>query len=326
MPDIPERKTASADLPPLVILTGPTAVGKTSLSIRLAGELGGEIISADSVQVYRRMDIGSAKILPDEMQGIPHHLIDILEPTESFDAFRFRELAKEKAAQIHARGKLPIVVGGTGFYIQALLRDIHFSQQETDEAYRQSLWEMAERDGAQVLHEMLRKADPESADAIPAENIKRVIRALEYHHTTGQPISVHNREESLRPAAYRACYFLLSDVRERLYERIDRRVDEMMEAGLEGEVRGLLEEGVTPEMTSMQAIGYKEMVPVIRGAYTAEEAAYRIKRNTRHFAKRQLTWFRREGDVIWVPKDRYGYDEDAILRELIRQVKETLCS
>lgn len=302
---------------PMIILTGPTAVGKTALSIELAKRINGAIISADSMQVYKHMDIGSAKILPEEMQGIPHYMIDELEPEEEFHVVRFVEMAKKYLAEIYGAGKIPIIVGGTGFYIQALLYDIDFTDQECDEAYRSRLETLAKEQGAQKLHEMLQTVDPASAEAIHANNIKRVIRALEFYHLTGKKISEHNERERQKASPYNFAYFVLTDDRAKLYERIDRRVDDMIEQGLVDEVRKLKEMGCHRDMVSMQGLGYKEILAYLDGELTLEEAVYIVKRETRHFAKRQLTWFKREREVIWLDKGAYHYQEDKILEHIL---------
>lgn len=307
---------------PLIILTGPTAVGKTKASIGLAKALDGEIISADSMQVYKHMDIGSAKIRPEEMQGIKHYLIDELEPDEEFHVVRFQEMAKKALEEIYAKNKIPIVVGGTGFYIQALLYDIDFTENEEDTEYRKELEQLAAEKGADVLHEMLRKVDPKSAEAIHANNVKRVIRALEFHKQTGGKISEHNEQERAKSSPYDFCYFVLNDERERLYERINLRIDQMLDDGLVEEVMSLKDQGYTKEMVSMQGLGYKEILDYLNGNCTLEEAIYILKRDTRHFAKRQLTWFRRERDVIWVSKNEHNYDEDKILNVMLDHIKE----
>ncbi|MBO5523004.1 MAG: tRNA (adenosine(37)-N6)-dimethylallyltransferase MiaA [Roseburia sp.] len=301
----------------MIILTGPTAVGKTALSIKLAKKINGAIISADSMQVYKHMDIGSAKILPEEMQGIPHYMIDELEPEEEFHVVRFVEMAKKYLAEIYDAGKIPIIVGGTGFYIQALLYDIDFTDQECDEAYRSSLETLAKEQGAEKLHEMLQTVDPASAEAIHANNIKRVIRALEFYHLTGKKISEHNKRERQKASPYNFAYFVLTDDRAKLYERIDRRVDDMIEQGLVDEVRKLKEMGCHRDMVSMQGLGYKEILAYLDGELTLEEAVYIVKRETRHFAKRQLTWFKREREVIWLDKGAYHYQEDKILEDIL---------
>lgn len=298
---------------PLIILTGPTAVGKTDLSIQLARQLNGAIISADSMQVYQYMDIGSAKIRPDEMQGIKHYLIDICLPDEEFNIVHFQKNAKKSIQEIYADGKIPIITGGTGFYIQSVLYDIDFSSEDSSGEYRKQLEQLAEERGGQYLHDMLLKIDPESAAAIHANNRKRVIRALEFYKLTGHRISEHNKKEREKKSPYNFAYFVLNDKRERLYERIEHRVDAMLKEGLVEEVRRLKDMGYTADMVSMQGLGYKELFPYLEGMCTLDEAVNTIKRDTRHFAKRQLTWFRREKDVTWVDKDRFSYDNDKIL-------------
>lgn len=306
----------------LVILTGPTAVGKTALSIKLASEIGGEIISADSMQVYRQMNIGSAKIKPEEMGGIPHHLIDILEPEEEFNVCLFEKLALEAMEQIYERGHIPVVVGGTGFYIQALLYQIDFTEEETDTAYRDKLWQLGEEKGNHYLHELLRKVDPKSAEEIHENNRKRVIRALEFYENCGKPISTHNKEQRQKTSAYNSCYFVLTDDRKKLYERIESRVDQMLSKGLVDEVRTLKERGCNASMVSMQGLGYKEILEYLDGRCSLLEAVEKIKKETRHFAKRQLTWFRREKDVIWIDKQAFAYDEDAVLSCILENLRK----
>lgn len=306
--------------PPLVILTGPTAVGKTALSVNLAKKIGGEIISADSMQVYRRMDIGSAKVTKEEMQGVPHYLIDEFEPDEEFHVVKFQEYAKRYIQEIHSRGKIPILVGGTGFYIQAVLYDIDFTENGGDMTYRESLEELAHTQGAHVLHEMLQEVDPASADAIHENNVKRVIRALEFYHETGQKISEHNEAERQKTSPYNFAYFVLNDDRARLYDRIDRRVDAMLDAGLIDEVRALQQSGCTRDMVSMQGLGYKEILDYLNGDLSFDEAVRILKRDTRHFAKRQITWFKREKNVIWVNRPEFD-GEDAILMYMEEQLR-----
>lgn len=331
---------------PLIILTGPTAVGKTKCSIALAKEIGGEIISADSMQVYRYMNIGTDKITKQEMDGVPHHLIDVLDPTESFNVTLFQKLAKEALEEIFRRGKIPIVVGGTGFYIQALLYDIDFMEGKEDASLREKYAKISEEKGKEALHEMLRRVDAESAEGIPAGNVKRVIRALEYYDQTGEKISEHNRRQRAKKSPYQFHYFVLNRERSLLYERINRRVDQMMERGLEGEVCALLEgtyrqgstchtydrtkgqagagalEIVDPSlalnsrMTSMQGLGYREMADFFAGKYSRERAVLLIKQNTRHFAKRQLTWFHREKEITWIQKSDFGDDDLRIAQEI----------
>lgn len=286
----------------LVILTGPTAVGKTELSIQLAKEINGEIISADSIQVYKGFDIGSAKITVKEMEGVPHHLIDILEPDESFNIVKFKALAKEAVKDIQGRNAVPIITGGTGFYIQSLLYDIDFSEENEDD-YRKTLSKLLNEKGALYLHSLLEQTDPEAALQIHPNNSKRVIRALEYYHQTGEKISVHNNRERNKTSPYNFAYFVLNCDRALLYSRIEKRIDMMLEQGLVAEVRQLVTEyNLTPDMVSMQGLGYKEIYDYISGKTTLDEAIYILKRDTRHFAKRQLTWFKRERNVIWIDK------------------------
>ena len=306
----------------LIVLTGPTAVGKTDLSIKLAKAIGGEIISADSIQVYKHFDIGSAKITPDEMQGIRHHLIDVLEPTEGFDVATFKKMAEEAMEGIYNRGNIPIVTGGTGFYIQALLKDIDFTENEENKSYREYLEKLAKEKGAEHLHQMLLKVDPASAEAIHANNIKRTIRALEFYHLTGKKISDHNEKEKEKTSAYNACYFVLNAPRDLLYTRIEQRIDEMLEQGLVEEVKTLKDMGCHRGMVSMQGLGYKEILAYLEGEMSLETAVEILKRDTRHFAKRQLTWFRREQDVIWLNKDAFEFDETKILEFMLEKLKQ----
>ncbi len=298
---------------PLIVLTGPTAVGKTKLSIELARAVDGEIISADSMQVYQYMDIGSAKIKRSEMQGVPHYLVDVLSPMEDFHIVKFQKMAKEAMEDIYSRGKLPVLVGGTGFYIQAVTRDIDFTGAGQEDEYRLRLERLALERGKEYLHNMLKEADPVSAEEIHANNIKRVIRALEFYHQNGFPISRHNREQKEQKSPYNLAYFVLNAPRELLYDRIEKRVDEMMGEGLLDEVKHLKAMGCHRGMVSMQGLGYRELLAYLDGEYSLEEAVNAIKQDTRHFAKRQLTWFRREPDVIWMDKDKFHYEDARIL-------------
>ena len=306
---------------PLIILTGPTASGKTALSVELAKRIGGEIISADSMQVYRYMDVGSAKVTIEEMDGVPHHLIDVLDPQDSFNVVTFQEMAKEAMKKIYANGHIPIVAGGTGFYIQALLYDIDFTDNDGDMEYRHQLEELAKEQGAEVLHSMLKEVDPPSAEAIHANNVKRVIRALEFYKKTGQRISDHNEEERQKESPYNFAYYVLNMDRATLYDRIDLRVDKMIEAGLEEEVKQLKAMGCTRDMVSMQGLGYKEILDYLNGELSLEEAVYILKRDTRHFAKRQLTWFKPEKDVTWVTQENFGFDREKILNWMTEDLK-----
>lgn len=302
---------------PLVILTGPTAVGKSELSLSLAKAIDGEIISADSMQVYRGMDVGSAKLMPSEQQGVPHHLLDILDPEEEFNVVLFQRLAAQAVRDICQRGHIPIVTGGTGFYIQALLYDIDFMENDEDTSFRSGLEDLAAKEGADVLYQRLLAVDPKACETIHKNNVKRVIRALEFYEKTGQRISEHNESQRQNLSPYRFAYFVLNDERSALYSRIDRRVDQMLENGLEAEVRRLAAQGCTKDLVSMQGLGYKEMLAYLNGELSLEEAVYIIKRDTRHFAKRQLTWFRRERDVIWLEKEQYQHDDNRILAYML---------
>ena len=305
---------------PLIILTGPTAVGKTALSLKLAKEIGGEIISADSMQIYRHMDIGSAKIMPEEMEEIPHHLIDVLEPSEPFHVVRFQQMAKEAIDEIYSRGHVPIITGGTGFYIQALLYDIDFEDTCEDSEYRSALEQLAREQGSSRLHEMLRDVDPQAAEEIHCNNTKRLIRALEYHHLTGRQISAHNEEQKQKESPYAFGYFVLNRNRALLYQRIDLRVDQMIEKGLLDEIMRLKEMGYDRSYVSMQGIGYKELLSHLDGEISLEEAVDQIKKDTRHFAKRQITWFKREKDVTWLDLDTLSE------REALEQIKNKLAA
>ena len=341
--------------PKLVIIAGPTAVGKTEISIQLAHAINGEIISADSMQVYKRMDIGSAKIMPDEMQGIRHHLIDVLEPTEEFNIVRFQKMAKMAVDEIISKGKIPILVGGTGFYIQSLLYDIDFREEENiddkqdsgitiyknvdddnhqdndrydnlikeniDATIRSSLQLFAETNGKEALHERLKEIDPEAAEAIPPGNVKRVIRAIEFYETHHEKISSHNKEQKEKESPYDFAFFVLTDERPLLYERIDKRVNLMLEKGLIDEVRALKSEGLTRSHISMQGLGYKEILAWLEGEISLDEAVYILKRDTRHFAKRQITWFKRERDVKWLDKSEFEHNDDAVLEEMIKYLR-----
>lgn len=298
----------------LIILTGPTAVGKTELSIRLAKELDGEIISADSMQVYKGMDIGTAKITKEEMQGVPHHLLDCFLPDEEFNVAVFQTLAKEAVRDITDRGKIPILTGGTAFYIQALIYGIDFNEEEHDDSYRNSLYEIGvTQEGKQKLYAKLSECDPEYAETVHYNNMKRVVRALEYQHFTGRKFSEYNEQQRQREPEYNFCYFVLNDERAHLYERINKRVDIMVENGLLEEVTALREKGYPNTLVSMQGVGYKEVLAYLDGEISFDESVELIKKNTRHFAKRQLTWFRKEEEVIWVNKQDFDYDESKIL-------------
>ena len=290
---------------PLLIIAGPTATGKSAAAAELAIRMNGAVISADSMQVYRGMDIGSAKVTEEEMRGVPHYLIDCVDPSESWNVVRFQQKAREAVREIAGSGKLPILCGGTGFYIQALLYDVDFTEMEEDTALRESLQKIAAERGPGALHAMLAEKDPASAAAIHPGNVKRVIRALEFAGGTGQSIAAHNLEQREKEAAYSAVFFVLTMDRKKLYGLIDRRVDMMMEKGLLDEVTSIRDAGIPRDSTAMQGIGYKQLYGYLEGEYSLDEAVRLIKRDTRHFAKRQLTWFRREKDVRWVDIDSF---------------------
>lgn len=310
---------------PLIILTGPTAVGKTALSIKLAQAIGGEIISADSMQVYRHMDIGSAKAAPCEMEGVPHYLMDVLEPDQDFNVAAFQRMAKDALKEIYSHGHIPIIAGGTGFYIQALLYDIDFKENDGDSPIRGNLEALAKNAGEEapsLLHRMLEEVDPEAAARIHANNIKRVIRAIEYFQLTGEKISLHNDQEQARESPYNFLYYVVDTDRPILYERIDKRVDQMMEHGLVEEVQMLRAMGCRRGQTSMQGLGYKEILDYLEGLCSLEEAVRVLKRDTRHFAKRQLTWFKRERDVQWLYLPKYGNDTAEVLEKIMEDCRE----
>ena len=310
------------ELKPLVILVGPTAVGKTAASIGLAKALNGEIISGDSMQIFRGLDIGTAKITKEEMQGVPHHLIDIKEPWETFSVAEFKRLADEAIADIHDRGKLPIIVGGTGFYINSVLYEYHFGEADTDEAYRAELEQYAEAHGNEALWNILQEKDPDSAAKLHSNDTKRVIRALEVLHVTGIPASERQSTVDKQTMRYNAVYIALNMPREVLYDRINRRVDIMIQDGLEAEVRNALANGVAQDALSMTSIGYRQMIQYFNEEISFDRAVELIKRDTRHFAKRQLTWFRHDPNIQWV--DKWGKTDEQVEAELLAIVHDKL--
>lgn len=295
---------------PVVAILGPTAVGKTQTSVLVAKQLNSEIISCDSMQIYKGMDIGTAKITSDEMQGVPHHLIDIVEPHENFNVCTFVQMAKEKAEDIYKKGRIPILAGGTGLYADSLLNGTEFCPAQTDEVYRQELKALCEEKGAEYIHKMLEAVDSKSAATIHPNNVKRVIRALEYHHLTGNTISSHNEKSKAMASPFKPLRIALIRDREVLYDRINKRVDIMMEKGLVDEVKSLLSRNVPRDSTAMQALGYKEIADYLEGKLTLDEAVYLIKLNSRHYAKRQITWFKRNPDTVWINLDEYSTPED----------------
>lgn len=296
----------------LFILAGPTAVGKTDISIKLAKRLNGEIISADSMQIYKHMDIGSAKITKEEMQGIPHYLIDIVEPEESFNVSEFKKMAKQAIDKIDERERLPMLVGGTGLYINSLIYNYDFTEASVDEEYREYLQSMAEINGKEYVHNLLKDVDLESYNRLFPNDLKRVIRALEVFKLTGKTISQFNLENDIYDIPYNVYYFVLNMDRDKLYDRINRRVDIMIENGLIDEVKKLKDMGCTADMQSMKGIGYKEILHYLDGNISLDEAIYLIKKGSRNYAKRQLTWFRKDDRVIWIDKDEFN-DENEIV-------------
>ena len=317
-----DTQTAHTSFKPLVILVGPTAVGKTAASIGLAKALNGEIISGDSMQIFKGLDIGTAKISQSEMDGVVHHLIDIKEPWESFSAVEFKRLADEAIADIHSRGKLPIIVGGTGFYINSVLYEYHFGEAETDEAYRAQLQQYLEQHGNDALWQLLLEKDPASAGRLHSNDTKRVMRALEVLHVTGIPASERQNTVDRQTMRYDAVYIALNLPREILYQRINHRVEQMMAEGLEQEVRNALAQGVPQDALSMTSLGYRQMIQYFNGEISLERAVELIQRDTRHFAKRQLTWFRHDPNIQWVDKD--GKTDAQIQQELLKVITDTL--
>jgi tRNA dimethylallyltransferase len=288
----------------LLVLIGPTAVGKTKLSIELAKRFNGEVISGDSMQIYKGMDIGTAKITEEEMEGIPHHLIDIKNPEEPFSVAEFQELVRAKITEITSRKKLPMIVGGTGLYIQSILYDYQFTEAASDLEFRRKLEQTAEEKGNEVLHQRLREVDPESAERIHPNNLRRVIRALEVHRCTGKTMTEYQQEQQPE-LLYDSCLIGLTMDRELLYNRINKRVDLMMEQGLVEEVQVLYDKGIS-DCQSIQAIGYKELYEYFDGRITMEDAVENLKQNSRRYAKRQLTWFRNKMEVEWFEMSSIG--------------------
>ena len=306
----------------VIVIAGPTAVGKSEIAVKLAKKIDGEIISADSMQVYRDMNIGSAKVTKEETEGITHYLIDELSPFEEFNVSVFTEKASGYIDMINKKGKIPIVTGGTGFYIRALLYGNDFDESKgEDSLYRSELERFAEEQGPDALYEMLKAVDPASCEIIHKNNVKRVIRALEFYNETKTPISEHNQRQKENPPAYDFLFFVITDDRALLYERIDKRVDKMMSAGLVDEVKHLKDMGLTKENISMQGIGYKEILDFLDGNTTLDEAVYNVKINSRHYAKRQITWFKRDKDAVWIDRAQYPDTEDivALMANMIKE-------
>ncbi len=284
---------------PLVVIIGPTAAGKTAVSVQCAQALEGEIVSGDSMQVYRGMDIGTAKITPYEKQNIPHHMIDIINPDEEFSVADFQERAQSCIDNILIRQKLPILAGGTGLYIQAIVDNLDFTEIEIDWDFRNQLKALAQEKGNAYLHQQLKNVDPQAALKIHPNDLRRMIRALEVFEKTGKPISEFQKDSKQIPSPYSPIMIGISMEREVLYERINERVEKMFEMGLEEEVKKLLSKGYDPSLIAMQGLGYKEVISYLQGQYDLEEAKRVLKRDTRHFAKRQLTWFKRDERITW---------------------------
>ncbi len=285
---------------PLIVIAGPTASGKTSLAVEVAKAIGGEVVSADSVQIYKYLDIGSAKVTPEEMQGIPHYMVGEIDPSDSFSVADFTQMAHKYIADIHTRGKIPVLAGGTGLYINSVINDVDFEDEQVDDSLRNELWKIADEKGAEYMLDMLRSFDPVSADRIHANNIVRVVRAIEFYKTTGIPISVHQEETQKKESRYEPCIIAIEHDREKLYERINLRVDIMMDSGLIDEVRSLVKMGYRKSLNSMKGIGYKEVMDYLRGFMTYSELCEVIKRMSRRYAKRQITWFKKDKRTIWV--------------------------
>ena len=305
----------------VIVILGPTASGKTKLSIELAKDIHGEIVSADSMQVYKYMDVGTAKPDEEEKQGIKHYLIDEITPDREFSVAGFQQLAIKYIDDIINRGKVPIVSGGTGLYIDSLIYNIEFGDTICDWELREKLKKEALEKGNEYLHSKLKEIDPEAAEKIHMNNVKRVIRAIEVYTYTQKPISMHQEESRKNPSKYRFMIFGLRMVREKLYERINQRVDLMMQKGLVQEVKKLIEMGYDKSTIAMQGIGYKEILSYLRGEITLDEAVYVLKRDTRHYAKRQLTWFNRMKDVSWI-----DIDQNSNLNEIIKNIKDVIAT
>lgn len=305
---------------PLIVIAGPTACGKTGLSIKLAKLINGEIISGDSMQVYKYMDIGTAKATKEEMNGIKHYMIDEFYPDEEFNVTIFQKKSKEYMEKIYSENKIPILCGGTGFYINALVNDNDFTETENDYTFRNSLYKFAEDNGAEALHKKLEQIDPESAKNIHPNNIKRVARAIEFFELTKTPISKHNENEKQKTSPYNTAFIILNMDRAKLYDRIEKRIDIMVKNGLIEEVKKLLDMGYSEDLVSMQGIGYKEIVPYIKGECSLDYAISELKKATRHFAKRQITWFKRQTEGLWV--DLSVQSEDEALKTIENYIKE----
>ena len=303
----------------LFILAGPTAVGKTEISIKLAQRLNGEIISADSMQIYKSMDIGSGKITEEEMKGVPHHLIDIIEPSENFSVAEFKEKAESAIKQITNKNKLPMLVGGTGFYINSLIYNYSFAKTNKDENYREYLSTLANTEGNEYVHSLLKDIDEETYNKLNANDLKRVIRALEVYRVSGKPMSEFKEEQNLLDIPYNIYYFVLNMDRQKLYSRINCRVDAMVKNNLINEVIELKKMGYNSDMQSMKGIGYKELLYYLNHEISLNDAIEMIKQGSRNYAKRQLTWFRKDPRINWINKDDFNSD-DGIVEYIVSQL------
>ncbi|MBQ3225693.1 MAG: tRNA (adenosine(37)-N6)-dimethylallyltransferase MiaA [Clostridia bacterium] len=303
----------------IVVVAGPTGTGKTRLSVALAKQFGGEVISADSMQIYKGLDIGSAKVTPEETEGIPHHLIDILAPDETFSVAQYVQKANEAAEDILERGKLPILCGGTGLYISSFVDNVKFTESQTDFSLRERLMSEAEEKGTEVLWQRLAELDPKAAEAVHPNNVKRVVRALELYESTGLTLSEQNARSKLIESPYEPVMLALTGERELLYERINLRVDRMVAAGLFEEVKALSDSGMTRSMQSMQGIGYKEVLSCFEGECELSECIELIKKNSRNYAKRQLTWFKRDERYQW-----FDISEENFLERAMAYVQERI--
>ena len=299
---------------PIICIAGPTASGKTALAVELAKLLDGEVVSCDSMQVYRRMDIGTAKPTKDEMQGIPHHMIDVADPEEDFSVSRYCQMAAPIVDDIVARGKTAIIAGGTGLYMDSLMRGNDFAPFPST-GCREELEAQADREGMEAMLALLRAVDPDSAARLPVSDRKRIIRALEVYRETGETITAHNEKTRQLPPRYRPVWLGLDFAdRQELYRRIDLRVEAMLRQGLIGEIQSLLASGIPAKCTAMQAIGYKEFVTALDGRCTIEEAAAQVQQSSRRYAKRQLTWFRRNPETHWLTRDHAVGPEEILLQ------------
>ena len=308
---------------PLIVITGPTASGKTCLAVALAKQIGGEIISGDSMQVYQQMDIGTAKVREDEKKDVPHYMIDEFDPSKECSVAVFQRKVKDYINKIYHNGNIPIIVGGTGFYIRAITHDIEFKETNHDKSIRDKLMKQADKYGPAYLHDQLRQVDPVSAQNIHQNNVHRTVRALEYYKQTGQQISLHNEKEKKRQTPYNLIFFALNMDRQLLYSRINQRVDQMIKEGLVEEVRGLLDKGYSKDLTSMKGIGYKEFYPYFEQKESLDSCIETLKQNTRHYAKRQLTWLRHQADPIWIYVDQYNFNTNRILRLLLKHLEQS---